>query len=133
MARQQIVDAIAQAVQNISNTEYSYDRITRWASTDSQYEKNHVDIKDLTEKSKRENKIYISDLIVSVSARLWQTGNQTASQLGNLAIADLMCALRDLPLPVNGFVGDISTYKNVENKGKPCCQIELEIQIKYRN
>ncbi len=127
-----IRDKIQATIEAISSDKYSFDKYSNWQPTDTQYEKNHLDIRDEQEKSKRENGVYKTLLTIHVSAIIWESDKGTAEELGTLALADLIRAIRPLTLPGSGLIKNLESDKWVETKGRSQCQIELDIQVSYK-
>ena len=127
-----ILIAIENSLTSMTPTGYSYDKVTYWQDTDTQYEGNHLDYRDTTAEYKKDNRNYCVNLEITLQAILFETPSTPAPVLGTLAIDDLILAVNRLELPVRSFAEVKRTNKWVETKGKTASHIEVELAVTYK-
>ncbi len=125
--RDEIVPVILGQLQTIS----TFDQVTYWQATPSQYEKNHLNVKDELEEYQPLNQKYDAQLNVTIEALVVETAKKSAADLGNLALKDLIAAVQSLTIS-QGIVHLQQSNKFVETQGKTACLIELVIQVLYK-
>ena len=132
--RKEIVDAVATALNQISVTNgYStnFSKITYWQDTDIQYGFNHLNYRDTTEEYSRKNTVYDTNLSIEIAAIVYGVEKEIAQELGTLALADIIAAVRSMVLPQCLF--DLArSHKWVETKGKTAVCVELELIARYK-
>jgi hypothetical protein len=131
--RDEIVTQLETYLKNIA-TKNSYhtnfDKVTYWQTTPTEEEKNHLDFRDTTEEYQRENARHKSKLHFEIVATVFG-GNKPAAVLGNLALEDLIGAVKSFSYR-GAIVELLRSHKFVETKNRTACQIELEIAICYK-
>ena len=125
--RNDIVPVIMEQLQTIS----TFDQVTYWQATPSQYEKNHLNVKDGLEEYQLSNQKCNAQLEITIEAVVIETAQKSAADLGNLALKDLITAVTDLKIP-QAIVHLKQSNKFVETQGKTACLIELVIQVLYK-
>ena len=125
--RDEILPIVLEQLQTISN----FDQITYWQATPSQYEKNHLNLKDGLEEYQPSNQKYDAQLEITIEAIVVETAKTSAADLGNLALKDLITAVTSLKIP-QAIVHLKQSNKFVETQGKTACLIELVIQVLYK-
>ena len=132
--RNEIVPIILEQLKQISkDKEYStdFDQVTYWQATPSQYEKNHLNVKDEIEEYQPSNQKYNAQLEIRIEALVIETAQKSAADLGNLAMIDLIAAVNSLSIS-QAIVHLKQSNKFVETQGKTACLIELVIQVLYK-
>ena len=132
--RNQIVPKIDTALKQISkasgyNTDF--EKVSYWQNTATEYKQNHLDYRDVREEYAKNNSLYKADLIFEVTAIVIEQDDTTAARLGNLALEDLIKAMRSISWQ-GYFLYLKRSHKYVETKGKTACCIELEFVISYK-
>ena len=125
--RNEIVPIILEQLQTIS----TFDQVTYWQATPSQYEHDHLNVKDELEEYQPSNQKYDAQLEITIEALVVETAQKSAADLGNLALKDLIAAVTSLKMP-QGIVHLKQSNKFVETQGKTACLIELVIQVLYK-
>ena len=125
--RDQIIPVILEKLQTIPN----FNQVTYWQATPSQYEQNHLNVKDELEEYQPLNQKYDAQLNVTIEALVVETAQKSAADLGNLAMIDLIAAVKSLTIS-QGIVHLKQSNKFVETQGKTACLIELVIQVLYK-
>lgn len=132
--RDEICSYLKLALSQISKTNGYYtdfDRSTYWQATPTQYEQNHLNFRDESEDYDLENTKYDACLPICIEAVVIETPDNSAADLGTLALKDIMKAVRNACLPATLFNFKRS-HKYVEHKGKTAALVELEIEVKYK-
>ena len=132
--RDEIVPVLLEQLKQISKeNEYStdFDQVTYWQATPSQYEKNHLNLKDGLEEYQPSNQKCNAQLEITIEALVIETAQKSAADLGNLALKDLITAVTSLKIP-QAIVHLKQSNKFVETQGKTACLIELVIQVLYK-
>ena len=129
-----MIIALGTALNSIStdnNYHTDFFAVTYWQATETQYEKNHLDYRDTTEEYDKNNLLYNTLLSIEIVAIVFETSTSSASDLGTLALEDLIRAIKGLSL--DGVMFNLKrSHKYVETKGKTACHVELEIAVYYK-
>lgn len=125
--RDEIVPIILEQLKKVEN----FDQVTYWQATPSQYEKNHLNLKDGIEEYQPKNQKYDAQLELMIEAVVIETAQKSAADLGNLALKDLIAAVNSLTLS-GAIVHLKESNKFVETQGKTACLVELVIQVLYK-
>ena len=125
--RNDIVPLILEQLKSVPN----FNQVTYWQATPSQYEQNHLNVKDELEEYQPLNQKYDAQLNVTIEAVVIETAQKSAADLGNLAMIDLIAAVKSLTIS-QGIVHLKQSNKFVETQGKTACLIELVIQVLYK-
>ncbi len=124
--RQQIIDALTAKLRSLP----TYKRVLEWDNVPSQYSFNAIYLKDTREKYEKKNDLYKAVLRIELVAVVIEQPDNSASELGNLALRELHQAVRTLQ--VNGAIFNlIDAFKYVDTKGVTACEVELHIDVKY--
>ncbi|MEM9273795.1 MAG: hypothetical protein AAGA80_12630 [Cyanobacteria bacterium P01_F01_bin.143] len=125
--RNEIISVILEQLKKVKN----FDQVTYWQATPSQYEKNHLNLKDELEDYNPVNQKYDSQLQLVIEALVVETAQKSAADLGNLALKDLIAVVNSLTL--SGAIFQLKqSNKFVETQGKTACLVELVIQVLYK-
>ena len=125
--RNDIVPLILEQLKSVPN----FNQVTYWQATPSQYEQNHLNVKDGLEEYQPSNQKYDAQLEITIEALVVETAQKSAADLGNLALKDLIAAVKSLTIS-QGIVHLKQSNKFVETQGKTACLIELVIQVLYK-
>ncbi|MGK7895894.1 MAG: hypothetical protein AB4372_20340 [Xenococcus sp. (in: cyanobacteria)] len=125
--RDQIIPIVLEELKKLS----TFDQVSYWQATPSQYEKNHLNVKDELEEYQPQNQKYDAQLEITIEAVVVEMAQKSAADLGNLALKDLIAAVISLKIP-QGIVHLKQSNKFVETQGKTACLIELVIQVLYK-
>jgi hypothetical protein len=132
--RQSIIEQIETALNNINiNNGYSTDfnGVLVWDNLPTEYSQNAIYLKDTREKYEKQGNKYTCTLRIEVIAIVVETQVTTAAVLGNLALADLIKAVRAVSYP-GAFINLANAEKWIETKGKTACEVELNLDVKYQ-
>ena len=137
--RQQLLDILKSKLQTIKTGEDStyktdFDKVTIHQDTPTQYEQNHLNITDSDEKYEWKNREYEAKVDIYLNAMVVET-QTPASELGNLALSDMIRAVLELANSPDKkcFVIRLDeSAKWIETKGKTACRVELKILATYR-
>ncbi|NJK57015.1 MAG: hypothetical protein HC939_13900 [Pleurocapsa sp. SU_5_0] len=128
MSRSTIVASIETALGEINiNNGYSTDfnGVLVWDNLPTEYSQNAIYLKDTREKYEKQGAKYTCTLRIEIIAIAIETSTDTATKLGNLALADLIKAVCSISHP-RAFINLASADKWIETKGKTACQVELK-------
>ena len=129
--RGEIVEAIGSALNGMTTSGYSWDKITYWQDTSTQEDKNHLDYRDTTEEEIEQNGFKGAILNLEISGVVGSSNTLSAASLGTIAIADIRQTV--LNLRVLGKIPSIKrSHKYVETKGKTVCLVEVEVEVQYK-
>lgn len=127
MKRQEIIDSLTQGLRSLP----TYSRVLEWDNVPSQYSFNAIYIKDTREKYEKKNDLYQATLRIELVAIVIEQPDNSASVLGNLALRELIEAVRNLN--VKGAIFNlVDAFKYVDTKGVTACEVELNIDVKYQ-
>lgn len=105
--------------------------VALWDNVPSQYSTNAIYLKDTREKYELKNSVYQATLRIEIVAIVIETKDESASELGNLVLAQLIGAVRSLK--VKGVIVNLAdSFKYIDTKGKTACEVELNIDVKYQ-
>jgi hypothetical protein len=108
-----------------------FDGVLVWDNVPAEYSQNAIYIKDCREKYEKRNVKYTATLRIEIVAIVIETSLLSASELGNIALVNLINAVQQLS--VSGAIVDlIDSHKWIETKGKTACEVELNIDVKYQ-
>ena len=124
------IDNALKQISKVNGYNTDFDRFLYWASTPTEYDYNYLIYRDTSEEYQKHNTYYKAKLNLEIVAIVIET-DTPASILGNLAIADLIDAIKKMSLE-DLIINLARSHKYVETKGKTACQIELEIDAIYR-
>jgi hypothetical protein len=134
MSRSSIVASIETALAAIKIANgYSTDfnGVLVWDNLPTEYSQNAIYLKDTREKYDRQGNKYTCTLRIEIIAIAIETSTDTATKLGNLALADLIKAVCTVSQS-GAFINLVSAEKWIETKGKTACEVELNLDIKYQ-
>ena len=127
MKRQQIIDAITDKLRSLT----LFNRVLLWDNVPSQYSTNAIYVKDTRERYEKKNGVYQSTLRIEVIAIVIETSNTSATDLGNLALRELIEAVTSVV--VKGAIFNlVDSFKYIDTKGVTACEVELNIDVKYQ-
>lgn len=130
--REKIVNALVVALSQLDTVNYVFEKKTYWQDTDTQYEKNHLDLRDTTAEMERQNKLYQGVLNLEITAIVWASNTNDAANLGTMALNDLIRMVRNLVFPCSAVLNNIRSNKWIETRGKTACHVQLELQVNYK-
>jgi hypothetical protein len=134
MNRQSIIETLETALANITIANgYSTDfnGVLVWDNLPTEYSQNAIYLKDTREKYEKQGNKYTCTLRIEIIAIAIETSTDTATKLGNLALADFIKAVCAVSQS-GAFINLVSAEKWIETKGKTACEIELNLDVKYQ-
>lgn len=134
MDRQLIIDKLAAALSAISTAngyQTDFNNVAVWDNTPAEYSENAIYIKDTREKYEDKNGRYLCVLRIEIIAIVIESGSNTAAELGNLALTDLIKAVTQVSHK-GAFINLVDAHKWIETKGLAACEVELNLDIKYQ-
>ena len=127
MKRQEICDALTDKLRSLP----TFNRVLLWDNVPSQYSTNAIYLKDTREKYEKKNNVYVSTLRIELVAIVVETSNTSATDLGNLALRELIEAVTSVE--VKGAIFNLAdSFKYIDTKGVTACEVELNIDVKYQ-
>ena len=125
--RQEIIDALTDKLRSLP----SFNSVLLWDNVPTQYSTNAVYLKDTREKYEKKNSVYQAVLRIELVAVVIEQKESSAADLGNLAIRELIEAVTGLS--VKGAIFNlVDSFKYIDTKGVTACEVELNIDVKYR-
>ena len=127
MKRQEICDALTKKLRSLP----TFNRVLLWDNVPTQYSTNAIYLKDTREKYEKKNNVYVSTLRIELVAIVVETPNTSATDLGNLALRELIEAVTSVE--VKGAIFNLAdSFKYIDTKGVTACEVELNIDVKYQ-
>lgn len=127
MRRQQIIDTLTESLRSLP----TFNRVLLWDNVPNQYSTNAIYLKDTREKYEKKNNVYVSTLRIELVAIVVETPNTSATDLGNLALRELIEAVTSVE--VKGVIFNLAdSFKYIDTKGVTACEVELNIDVKYQ-
>jgi hypothetical protein len=127
LKRQEIIDRLTSLLSAVPN----FANVALWDDIPTEYSQNAIYIKDTKEIYEKKNCKYLATLRIEILAIVIETPSNTALELGNIALVDLIGAVQQLSVR-DTVVNLISSDKWIETSGKTVAQVELNIDVKYQ-
>lgn len=127
MKRQEIIDELTSLLSAIP----TFSAVLIWDNLSAEYNQNAIYIKDTREKYDKKNSCYLVTLRIEIIAIVIETGSNTASELGNIALVELIGAVNQLSVK-GAIVNLVDSFKWIETKGRTACELEFNIDVKYQ-
>ena len=132
-ARQQVIaqlEALLKAIGTDNGYSTNFERVRIWDDIPTEYGRNEIIIKDPRVGFEKKNN-YTAKVRIEIIAIVLETPTNSASELGNIALEDLVKAVLKLSV-CSSIVTLADSYKWIATKGKTACEVELDIDVKFK-
>jgi hypothetical protein len=125
--RQAILDELETLLAQLPD----FNGVLVWDNVPAEYSQNAIYIKDCRERYEKRNVKYVATLRIEIVAIVVETSQLNASELGNIALVNLINAVKQLSVEC-AIASIVDSHKWIETKGKTACEVELNIDVKYQ-
>jgi hypothetical protein len=125
--RQAIIDELTTLLAQLPD----FNGVLVWDNVPAEYSQNAIYIKDCRERYEKRNVKYVATLRIEIVAIVVETSQLNASELGNIALVNLINAVKQLSVEC-AIASLVDSHKWIETKGKTACEVELNIDVKYQ-
>ena len=132
-ARQQIIaqlSALLKAIGTDNGYSTNFERVRVWDDIPTEYGVNEIIVKDPRVGFEKKNN-YTATVRIEIIAIVLENATNSASELGNIALEDLIRAVLKLSV-CNSIVTLVDSFKWIATKGKTACEVELDIDVKFK-